>query len=43
MIINIIKAKGDKDRQLMLTPELIPLLEEYYREYKSIIYVLKKN
>lgn len=28
MIINIIKAKGNKDRQVMLTPSLIPLLEK---------------
>jgi site-specific recombinase XerD len=40
MIINIIKAKGKKDRQVMLAPQLIPLLEKYYREYKSKIFVL---
>lgn len=40
MIINIIQAKGNKDRQVMLTPELLPLLEKYYREYKSKEYVL---
>lgn len=40
MIINIIQAKGHKDRQVMLSPSLIPLLIEYYREYKSVIYVL---
>lgn len=40
MIINIIAAKGFKDRQVMLTPSLIPLLEKYYHEYHSIIYVL---
>lgn len=40
MIINIIQAKGNKDRQVMLTPELIPLLEKYYLEYKSKEYVL---
>lgn len=39
MIINIIQAKGNKDRQVMLSPELLPLLEKYYREYKSIEYV----
>lgn len=41
MIINIIQAKGNKDRQVMLTPELIPLLEKYWNEYKSKEYVLK--
>ena len=40
MIINIIQAKGNKDRQVMLTPSLIPLLEQYYKEYKSKVYVL---
>lgn len=40
MVINIIQAKGKKDRQVMLTPQLIPLLTEYYREYKSNVYVL---
>lgn len=40
MIINIIAAKGKKDRQVMLAQAIIPLLEKYYREYKSKIYVL---
>jgi site-specific recombinase XerD len=40
MIINIIQAKGNKDRQVMLTPELLPLLEKYYLEYKPIEYIL---
>jgi len=40
MIINILQAKGNKDRQVMLSDNLIPLLEKYYREYKSVEYVL---
>lgn len=40
MIINIIAAKGNKDRQVMLPAELIPLLEKYYFEYKPQQYVL---
>jgi len=40
MIINVIQAKGKKDRQVMLAPELLPLLEKYWREYKSKEYVL---
>lgn len=40
MVINIIQAKGKKDRQVMLAPQLIPLLEKYYRDYKSKVYVL---
>ena len=40
MIINIIGGKGNKDRQVMLTESLIPLLEKYYREYKTKYYIL---
>lgn len=40
MIINIIQAKGKKDRQVMLPEAIIPLLEEYYKEYRSKEYVL---
>ncbi len=39
-IINIIQAKGKKDRQVGLNDKLIELLTDYFREYKSIIYVL---
>lgn len=40
MIINVLQAKGNKDRQVMLTPELLPLLTKYYLEYKSKEYIL---
>lgn len=40
MIINIIGAKGNKDRQVMLVSSLIPLLKNYYREYSPKVYVL---
>jgi integrase/recombinase XerD len=40
MIINIISGKGKKDRQVMLDSKLIPLLIEYWREYKPKEYVL---
>lgn len=40
MIINIIQGKGKKDRQVMLSESLIPLLENYYRIYKTKTYVL---
>jgi len=30
MIVNVVQAKGKKDRQVSLTPSLIPLLEKYY-------------
>jgi len=41
MIINIIAAKGKKDRQVMLTHSIVPLLEKYWYEYKSKVYVLE--
>lgn len=40
MIINIIQAKCNKDRQVMLSPDIIPLLEKYYIEYRPKEYVL---
>lgn len=39
-IINIIQAKGRKDRQVPLPDILIPLLEKYYHEYHPKKYVL---
>lgn len=39
MVINIIQAKGKKDRQVGLNEKLIQLMTEYYREYKSVEYV----
>lgn len=40
MVINIIGAKGNKDRQVMLPASLIPLLEKYYFAYKPKEYIL---
>lgn len=40
MIINIIQAKGNKDRQVGLNQQLIDLLTNYYKEYKPKEYVL---
>lgn len=40
MIINIISGKGKKDRQVMLSQILIPLLENYFFEYKTKTYIL---
>jgi site-specific recombinase XerD len=40
MIINIIAGKGKKDRQVMLSEALIPLLEKYWQQYKTKNYVL---
>jgi len=39
-IINVIQAKGKKDRQIGLNESMIPVLEKYYRIYKSKEYVL---
>lgn len=40
MIINIVKAKGNKDRQIAFPPSIIPLLEKYYWAEKPKEYVL---
>jgi len=40
MIINIICAKGRKDRQIALPETIIPLLKSYYKEYHTEKYVL---
>jgi site-specific recombinase XerD len=40
MIINVIRGKGNKDRQVMLSDALIPLLEKYFREYQTPNYIL---
>lgn len=40
MIINIIAGKGKKDRQVMLPEVIIPLLEKYWKTYKTKKFVL---
>jgi len=40
MIINIVMAKGNKDRQVGLSESIIPLLESYYKEYRTTNFVL---
>jgi site-specific recombinase XerD len=40
MVIHILSAKGHKDRQVMLAPDILPLLEKYWREYKTKVYIL---
>lgn len=39
MIINVIQAKGQKDRQVGLNENIIPLLEKYWLQYRSVEYV----
>jgi len=39
-IINIIQAKGNKDRQVGLPQSIVPLLEKYYKEYRPKEYIL---
>jgi integrase/recombinase XerD len=40
MVINILDAKGSKDRQVMLAEKLLQLLEQYWKAYKPKQYVL---
>lgn len=40
MVINIISGKGAKDRQVMLPEAIIPLLESYWKVYKTKKFVL---
>lgn len=40
MIINVVNGKGGKDRQIMLDEKLIPVLESYWKEYKTKTYIL---
>lgn len=40
MVINIIGGKGNKDRQVMLDQILIPLLENYWKQYRTKSYIL---
>lgn len=39
MVINIIDAKGGKDRQVMLNESVLELLRNYYKEYKPSEYL----
>lgn len=40
MIINIVGGKGNKDRQVMLDPNVLQLLEKYWYQYKTKTFVL---
>jgi len=40
MVINIRNAKGNKDRQVQLTPQILELLRLYYREYLPETYLI---
>jgi integrase/recombinase XerD len=40
MVINILAGKGKRDRQVMLSEELIPLLEKYWYRYKTKEFIL---
>lgn len=40
MIVNVIQAKGKKDRHVALPANLIPILEKYYFKYRPKEYVL---
>ena len=40
MVIHIKKAKGNKDRQVQLTNQLLELLRKYYKKYLPINYLI---
>jgi site-specific recombinase XerD len=40
MVINILNGKGKKDRQVMLPEIVVPLLENYWKQYKTKTYIL---
>lgn len=39
MVINILQAKGKKDRQVMLPETLLQILRQYYKQYKPKVYL----
>lgn len=39
MLLKIEQGKGNKDRFVILTPKLLKLIEDYYREYKPSVYL----
>lgn len=41
MIIRVERGKGNKDRILPLPDQLLPLLREYYKEYKPVTYLFE--
>lgn len=41
MEIRVLKAKGQKDRIVPLAPSLIPMLEEYYKIYRTGSYIFE--
>ena len=40
MVINIRHAKGNKDRQVQLTNQILELLRKYYKEYLPVKYLI---
>ena len=40
MVIHIRKAKGNKDRQVQLTNQLLELLRKYYKKYLPFNYLI---
>ncbi len=40
-IVNIRHAKGDKDRQVPLSPKILELLREYFKQYRPITWLFE--
>ena len=40
MVIHIRQAKGNKDRQVQLTSQILNLLRKYYKKYRPVNYLI---
>ncbi len=40
-VVNIRRAKGDKDRQVPLSPKVLELLREYFKQYRPIVWLFE--
>jgi site-specific recombinase XerD len=41
MLIKIVQGKGKKDRLVQLSPKLLDLLRDYYKEYKPKVHLFQ--
>ncbi len=40
-VVNIRRAKGDKDRQVPLSPKILEMLRKYFKEYRPITWLFE--